>query len=95
MGVKGRAKRGADPLPDCAQWPLNVRPEGYYGDAPRAGKAVARATKSRAPKSRAPRADAPQAALDPVALAVSAMSALGPVEQADVLAQLGLAAWPA
>lgn len=43
VGVKGR-----DGLPDCAQWPLNVRPEGFYGASPRATKAVAAATKPRA-----------------------------------------------
>lgn len=53
VGVKGRTK-GQDGarLPDCAQWPLNVRPEGYYGDAPRAQKAVGRACKSRATSGR-------------------------------------------
>jgi len=48
VGVKGR-----DGLPNCAQWPLNVRPVGYYGEGPRAAKAVARATKSKAPKGSA------------------------------------------
>lgn len=41
VGVKGR-----DGLPDCAQWPLNVRAGSYYGAAPRATKAVATATKA-------------------------------------------------
>lgn len=40
--VKCRAK-GEDK--DCAQWPLNVRPEGYYGAHKRAVKAVTRARK--------------------------------------------------
>jgi hypothetical protein len=94
VGVKGRAKKGAVALPDCAQWPLNVRPEGYYGDAPRAGKAVARATKARQPKA-ARKSPAPAPVLDPMAIALAAMAALGPADQAAVLAQLGLAACPA
>jgi hypothetical protein len=45
VGVKGR-----DGLPNCAQWPLNVRPEGYYGFSVKATKAVAKARKTGAPK---------------------------------------------
>jgi hypothetical protein len=45
VGVKGR-----DGLPDCAQWPLNVRPEGFYGEAPLAAKAWARSNKRPAPR---------------------------------------------
>lgn len=41
VGVKGRGG-----LPNCAQWPLNVRPAGYYGEV--VPKAAARATKTRA-----------------------------------------------
>jgi hypothetical protein len=40
VGVKGRGG-----LPNCAQWPLNVRPAGYYGEV--IPKAAARATKTR------------------------------------------------
>jgi hypothetical protein len=98
VGVKGRAKRGEPKLPDCAQWPLNVRPEGYYGDAPRAGKAVARATKSRTP-GRQRRSDMgthpSDMKADPVSVALAAMAVLCPADQAAVLAQLGLAACPA
>jgi hypothetical protein len=28
----GARPRGRAALPDCAQWPINVRPAGYYGD---------------------------------------------------------------
>jgi hypothetical protein len=60
VGVKGRGG-----VPDCAQWPLNVRPAGYYGEEGRAPKAVARATRVKAPRAprapRAPKAPAPTA----------------------------------
>ncbi len=45
VGVKGR--KG---LPDCAQWPLCVRPAGYYGD-----EAAEREREKRAPKTKAER----------------------------------------
>lgn len=51
VGVKGR-----DGKPDCAQWPLNVRPAGYYGVSIKATKAVARATKKSAPRAAKPKA---------------------------------------
>src|SRR3972149_3163253 len=58
VGVKGR-----DGKPDCAQWPLTVRPEGYYGAAPRAVKAVAAASKVRTPRApKKPKAAPPRAA---------------------------------
>jgi SprT-like family len=83
VGVKGRG-RAADgsALPDCAGWPLNVRPEGYYGDAPRAVKAVAAATKAKtAPKVRAPKETA-------VDKALAAVAALSPADRAVVRAAL-------
>lgn len=87
VGVKGRTKgRNGVRLPDCAQWPLNVRPEGYYGDAPRAQKAVGRATKAPAPKARRPSSPAPAA--DPLELARLALQALDP-EQRAILASEG------
>lgn len=60
VGVKGRGG-----LPNCAQWPLNVRPAGYYGD--QVPKAAARATKTkrtapgvgRMPAARKPRGKRP------------------------------------
>jgi hypothetical protein len=95
VGVKGRAKRGQAALPDCAQWPLNVRPEGYYGDAPRAGKAVARATKARKPRAAKSAPTPAQSSEDAVLVAIRALAACTPDERSAVLAQLGLAACPA
>jgi hypothetical protein len=93
VGVKGRAN-----LPDCAQWPLNVRPDGYYGEAPRAAKAVARATKART-RARSGRTAAPadvQARqVDPQAEARLWLLACDPEQRAAVLLSLGLAACPA
>lgn len=73
VGVKGRGG-----LPDCAQWPLNVRPEGYYGEAVRATKAVAAARK--APKARAPKA-APAPAPLPVDVVLGLLGALSAEER--------------
>jgi hypothetical protein len=47
VGTKGN-KEG---LPNCAQWPLNVRPEGYYGESKRAVKAVGSANRTRGPRT--------------------------------------------
>lgn len=70
VGVKGRGG-----LPDCAQWPLNVRPAGYYGEAPRATKAVVRATQPSARKPRAPKAvAAPVSKVDQALALVLAMT---------------------
>lgn len=81
VGVKGRGG-----LPDCAQWPLNVRPEGYYGNAPRAQKAVAKAAKRKsAPKE-------PKAAVAPLDAAVAAYEALSEDEQVCFRDRLGLGA---
>lgn len=78
VGVKGR-----DGLPDCAQWPLNVRPEGFYGEAPRATKAVAAATKTRAPRApRAPKAAAP--ARSKVEQALDLIASMDDMERAMV-----------
>lgn len=93
VGVKGRGG-----LPDCAQWPLNVRPEGYYGEAPRATKAVARATKARAARQRPKSLGThPSDAKAPTAAerALAALQACTAEEQADVLLTLGLVACPA
>jgi hypothetical protein len=70
VGVKGRGG-----LPDCAGWPLNVRPAGYYGDAPRAVKAVAAATKVRAPKSPKKPKPAPPSAAETVLSLLGALTA--------------------
>lgn len=82
VGVKGR-----DGLPDCAQWPLNVRPEGYYGESPRATKAVKAATKARAPKSPRP-AVAPVSKVD---AALALLVGMTPEELDQV--QTALKAW--
>lgn len=90
VGVKGRGG-----LPDCAQWPLNVRPEGYYGEAPRAAKAVARAAKrpgSAKPRKAKPATVAPASAQD---VALAALLACTPDERAAVLLAMGLVACPA
>jgi hypothetical protein len=58
VGVKGRKD-----LPDCAQWPINVRPAGYYGND------VAEADREKntcKPKAKGERGDTP----DAVAIAV-------------------------
>lgn len=82
VGVKGRGG-----LPDCAQWPLNVRPEGYYGEAVRATKAVASATKAR--RVRAPRTE-PAPAPAPVDVVLSLLGALSADELVQVQAQAAL-----
>lgn len=82
VGVKGR-----DGKPDCAQWPLNVRPAGYYGEAPRATKAVTRATKPRA--RRAPATPTP-ASIDPVALVLARLAGMTRDQRAQVRAALAL-----
>jgi hypothetical protein len=44
LGLPPVAEKGRRGLPDCAQWPLNVRPEGYYPEpfvSPKARKKAA------------------------------------------------------
>lgn len=76
VGVKGKGPKGVK-LPDCAQWPLNVRPDGYYGTAPRAVKAVSRATKARKRAATVAAVAEPQTALE---RALAALSELTPSE---------------
>ena len=84
VGVKGRGG-----LPDCAQWPLNVRPAGYYGEAPRATKAVVRAT---TPATRKPRAPKPAPApVDRVGEALALVLAMTAEERALFVAALEVA----
>lgn len=86
VGVKGR--KG---LPDCAQWPLNVRPAGYYGDTTAAPKAVAKA--AGAPrKSSAPRAKPQPKPADPVDAVLTLLAGMSPEQRAEVRAYLDLAA---
>jgi hypothetical protein len=87
VGVKGR-----DGKPDCAQWPLNVRPEGFYGDAPRAGKAVAAATKTRAPRAARKAKAAPVApptALETIAFLLGTLSPEDRETVRQLVAELG------
>ncbi len=84
VGVKGRGG-----LLDCAQWPLNVRPEGYYGEAVRATKAVAAATKVKAPRK--PKA-APAPAPKPVDVVLGMLGGLTADELEVVRAALDVLA---
>lgn len=85
VGVKGRGG-----LPDCAQWPLNVRPAGYYGESGRGAKV---ASKGKAPsKPRAPRAPkAAPAPVDRVGEALALVLAMTPEERALFVAALEVA----
>lgn len=75
LGLAEVCVKGRGGLPDCAGWPLNVRPAGYYGDAPRAVKAVAAATKVRAPKSPKKPKPAPPSAAETVLSLLGALTA--------------------
>jgi hypothetical protein len=82
VGVKGRGG-----VPDCAQWPLNVRPAGYYGEEGRAPKAVAHATGAKT--TRAPRAPKrPLVELSKVSQALLLLATMTPEERAQVAAAL-------
>jgi hypothetical protein len=61
VGVKGRGKDASGAkLPNCAQWPLNVRPAGYYPPETRGAKAAApKAARQRRAKA-ADRDEAPE-----------------------------------
>lgn len=47
VSAKGRGEDGRD----CAQWPLNVRPKGYYGEQAEAQGRVTRARKTKAERT--------------------------------------------
>ena len=80
VGVKGRGG-----LPSCAQWPLNVRPAGYYGESARVKKAQAKGaaggSEPKAPK--APKKTKVQKALD-------LLASMTEEERADFITQSGL-----
>jgi hypothetical protein len=83
VGVKGRGG-----LPDCAQWPLNVRPAGYYGESTRGAK-VARKSSGKAPRTRKPRAaSAPVSAPSKVDAAVALVLSMTPEERQAFVAAL-------
>lgn len=56
IGLPAVGVRGRDGLPDCAQWPLNVRPAGYYDQAGEGGEGGEtggkRAAKGGSPRSK-------------------------------------------
>ena len=97
LGLPEVSCRGKDGKPDCAQWPLNVRPEGYYGDSVKAAKAVAKATRPR--QARKPRTVACQLP-EPskVEQALSLIAAMSDTERGEIRSALQIApapySWP-
>jgi hypothetical protein len=79
LGLNPVSVKGKEGLPDCAQWPLNVRPDGYYGASVRATKAVARATKARKTAAKTPKA--PKAKRDMVAEVLALLAEMSPEER--------------
>lgn len=97
VSAKGRRRDEAGAfLPDCAQWPLNVRPPGYYPEGGRAAKA----TKPKAPRVRrvsepapdAPESDRAPEPQDRVQAALALVAAMTPAERAAFVG--GLTARP-
>lgn len=86
LGLEGRVGvKGRGGLPDCAQWPLNLRPEGYYGEQPRAKKAEARA-RGRKPGARA--TSRTRVKVCPVEAALALVESMDPAERAQFMARL-------
>jgi hypothetical protein len=85
VGVKGR--RG---LPDCARWPLCVRPAGYYPEAP---KVPARTRRQR--KAAGDGATAGDVSTGPNELRDALIDAIAIVEEIDETQreQMGVEAW--
>lgn len=85
LGLEPVVHRARDGQKDCAQWPLNVRPEGYYGEGKRAVKAVTRARKAKGTRRAGATVATQQSALD---AALEACVALNSTERALVCAAL-------
>jgi hypothetical protein len=84
VGVKGRGG-----LPDCAQWPLNVRPAGYYGESGRGAKVASKSSGAGSTRTRKPRAPkAAPAPVDKVAQAVALVLSMTAEERTAFVAAL-------
>lgn len=89
LGLPEVAAKGKDGKPDCAQWPLNVRPEGFYGQSPKAVKAVSKAV---APKGSRRRASATAAKQSALAVALEAVAQCNQTERALIAAAIAAGA---
>lgn len=81
VAVKGKGK------PDCAYWPYNVRPDGYYGEGKKSAKAV---IKSKQPKGSKTRRSAQANEISKVEQAIALFASMSPEETRATLDLLGL-----
>jgi hypothetical protein len=86
VAAKGRGPTGQR-MPDCAQWPLNVRPAGYYGQSGPVAKAQTRAAR----KGEGGEGGSARTKKTKVEKVLTLLADMSPEELAEVVAYLGAA----